>query len=121
MRAAWLRRSSSDRSASRRCSARSRMNPTMNAPTVPTAEKISAAVPTQALAKVRPVGCGKEVVHAHPHGAIHGEAGKLVPWNPPDLARLVAGRWFARKRHYEEYDRELLARFTIACVEDDVS
>src|SRR6266545_903611 len=121
MRAAWLRRSSSVRPASRRCSARRRMKPTTKAPTVPTAEKMLAAVAIQSLAKVRCAGSGEVVLDAHPHGAVHREGAHRVPADPADLAGLVAGGGCTAERAGGEDDGELLSYLAVAGVEDHVA
>src|SRR5690242_18672768 len=71
IRAAWPRRSSSARSASRFCSLRSSTNPTTNAPTVPSAENTLAAALTQSLPKVRLPVADEIVRDPQPHRPVH--------------------------------------------------
>src|SRR6266511_1310140 len=119
MREAWLRRSSSDRSASRRCSARSRTKPTTNAPTVPTAEKMLAPTAIQSLAKVGGTGSGEVVVDAYPHRAVHGQRVEHLAGDPMHLAGLVARRGRTGERAGGEDGGELLAYLAVAGVDAD--
>src|SRR4051794_40867411 len=105
---AWPRRSSSARPASRSCSWRSRMNPTTNAPTVPSAENTLAAALMALLSKVRTLPTGEVVPDPHAHRPVHRKSVDRGRWHPVHLAGLVARRRLAAHVAAGEHDGELL-------------
>src|SRR5690242_12310426 len=121
IRAAWLRRSSSARSASRCCSRRSRTKPRTNAPTVPTAEKTLAAVPSQSLPKVRLLPPYTGMSDPQAHRGMHGQPVDLAGRDPRNLAGFVARGGLAGDRAGGVDDGELLADLAVAGVCDDVA
>src|SRR5690349_5745472 len=121
IRAAWLRRSSSARSASRCCSRRSSTNPSTNAPTVPTAEKTLAAVPSQSLPKVWLLPWYTGMIDPQAHRWMHGQPVDLAGRDPCDLARFVARGGPTGDRAGGVHDGELLPDLAVAGVQNDVA